>query len=59
MMCSCVVTGFTIVDWAGWVQAQEARVNGRRNAGSVDVAGGVDEIQIGRVNQAGIKQTPS
>jgi len=56
MMWSCVVTGFTIVDWAGWVQAQEARVNGRRNAGSVDVAGGIDRIQIiqiGRVNQQG------
>jgi hypothetical protein len=60
-MWSCGVTGFTIVDWECWVQAQEPRVVGRRTAGSVDVAGGVDRSQIGRwrVNQAGIKQTSS
>jgi hypothetical protein len=52
MMWACVVTG-TLVDWGDWVQAQDTRAVDRRNAGSVDVGGGVDslhDVQIGRVN---------
>jgi hypothetical protein len=52
VMLACVVTG-SLVYWGDWVQALDTRAADRRNAGSVDVGGGVDSlhvVQIERVN---------